>query len=137
MIEVCKCSLEDIKNFDSIAKEHWDSFQNNTPTFNKDILCNFNVVQAKTKETTVGYILYILFKSPYYDEIWSQVDMFYLQPKYRKQGIGKRMFKMLEEDVKAQGASKLIASFNLKQPLEGFYNKLGFNKTHAVVAKEL
>jgi GNAT superfamily N-acetyltransferase len=63
--------------------------------------------------------------------------MFYLKPEYRKQGIGKKMFTLVEEDAKQRGAFQLISSFNLKQPLEGFYQKMGFETTHVAVAKEI
>jgi len=135
-ITVEKASVQDLSSFTDLIEEHWASFQNKPPTLNENILGNFSVVQAKDKGKIVGYVFYALFLSPYYEEIWSQVDMFYLQPRYRKQGIGKKMFSLVEEDVKSQGASKLISSFNLKQPLEGFYHSMGFKPTHIAVAKE-
>jgi GNAT superfamily N-acetyltransferase len=101
------------------------------------MLNRFNVVCAKEEGKTVGYVLYALFKSFYYDEIWCQVDMFYLKEKNRKQGIGKQMFTLVEEDAKRQGAVKLLSSFNMKQPLDGFYTNMGFTQTHVAVAKEL
>jgi GNAT superfamily N-acetyltransferase len=137
MIEVSKCSLADVEDFTELAKEHWNSFQNKKPTFDINLLSNFYVVRATDNDKTVGYILYILYKSFYYDEICCQVDMFYLKPEYRKQGIGKKMFTLVEEDAKQRGATQLISSFNLKQPLEGFYQKMGFETTHVAVAKEI
>lgn len=136
-IVIEKTNALDLKRFTSLVEEHWESFNNKPPKLNQNILGNFSVVQAKDKDKLIGYVFYVVFLSPYHDEIWSQVDMFYLQPKYRKQGIGKQMFSMVEEDVKSQGASKLISSFNLKQPLEGFYHSMGFKSTHIAVAKEL
>lgn len=134
---VSKCSLADIEDFSELAKEHWNSFHNKQPTFDISLLSNFYVVRATDENKTVGYILYVLFKSFYYDEICCQVDMFYLKPEYRKQGIGKKMFTLVEEDAKQRGATQLISSFNLKQPLEGFYQKMGFETTHVAVAKEI
>jgi len=136
MLNISKCSLADVKDFIELAKEHWDSFQNKEPTFDLERLSNFRVIQATDNDKTIGYILYVLYQSLYHDEICCQVDMFYLKPEYRKQGIGKKMFTLVEEDAKQQGAVKLISSFNLKQPLEGFYQKMGFKNTHVVVAKE-
>ena len=134
---VSKCFLADVQDFTELAKEHWNSFHNKQPNFDINLLSNFYVVRATDNDKTVGYILYILYKSFYYDEICCQVDMFYLKPEYRKQGIGKKMFTLVEEDAKQRGASKLISSFNLKQPLEGFYQKMGFETTHVAVAKEI
>lgn len=137
LIEFKKNTVKDIEDFEAIALEHWNSFKNEHPKFNKNILQNFNVIQTTHKNKTIGYILYICYNSPYYEEIWCQVDMFYLKPEYRGQGTGKQMFKMLEEEAKNSGASKIMSSFNLKQPLEGFYKNMGYTETHVAVAKEL
>jgi GNAT superfamily N-acetyltransferase len=138
LINLSVCSLDSLHDFDVIAKEHWGSFKNKEPTFNKEIIANFNIIRASDlDDNTVGYILYLCFKSLYYDEIWCQVDMFYLKPTYRKQGIGTRMFKMLEEEAKKIGASKILSSFNMKQPLEGFYSKMNYQQTHIAVVKEI
>lgn len=137
MIEYVITSVNNIEDFDIIAKEHWDSFQNKHPKFDKDILSQFKVIQAKDKDTTVGYVLFIVFKSPYYDELWCQIDMFYLKPEYRNKNIGYTLFSKVEEEAKKAGALKIMSSFNIKQPLEGFYTKLGYSKTHVAVAKEL
>ena len=137
LIEFYKTNINDIEDFEELAQEHWNSFNNTQPKFNKQILQNFNVIQAKHKNRTVGYVLYLCFNSPYYDEIWCQVDMFYLKPEYRGQGTGKQLFKMMEEEAKKQGASKIMSSFNLKQPLNGFYKNMGYKETHVAVAKEI
>jgi GNAT superfamily N-acetyltransferase len=137
LIEFKKNTIKDIEDFEDLASEHWNSFNNKPPKFNKDILQNFSVIQATHKSKTIGYILYVCFKAPYYDEVWCQVDMFYLKPEYRGQGTGKQMFKMMEAEAKELGASKIMSSFNLKQPLEGFYKNMGYIETHVAVAKEI
>lgn len=137
-IQLSLCSLDSLHDFDVIAREHWDSFNNKTPCFNKEILSNFNVIRASDSEdNTVGYLFYLCFQSLYYDEIWCQVDMFYIKPEYRKQGLGKKIFTKLEEEAKNTGASKILSSFNMKQSLEGFYNKMNYQQTHIAVLKEI
>jgi GNAT superfamily N-acetyltransferase len=129
-------SIDDIENFDELAKEHWDSFNNKKPAFKKEFLRTGKVITAR-KNTVVGYLIYFVFNSPYYDEKWCQVDMYYIQPKFRKQGIGKKMFTMLEQQAKECGCSRIVSSFNLKQPLEHFYKSIGYVNTHTAVAKEI
>lgn len=137
-LKLSNCYIKELHDFDVIAKEHWDTFNNKPPNFNKELLANFNVIRASDeKDNTVGYVFYICFQSLYYDEVWCQVDMFYLKPQYRKQGIGKQMFLMLEDEAKKLGASKILSSFNMKQPLEGFYNKMNYQSTHLAVVKEI
>ena len=58
-----KTTVLDIEDFEDLALEHWNSFNNKTPKFNKDILQNFNVIQATHKNKTIGYILYICLNS--------------------------------------------------------------------------
>jgi len=136
-INVVDGKFSDIENFDEIALEHWDYFKNKKPMFNKEYLAKLRVVLAKDNERTVGYVFYVFFKSPYHNETWCQVDMFFLKPEYRKQGIGKEMFDLVEKIAKENGCKRLIASYNLKESLEVFYIKFGFNATHVAVAKEI
>jgi GNAT superfamily N-acetyltransferase len=105
--------------------------------FNKEYLGSLRVVFAKDEGKTVGYAFYGFFKSPYHNETWCQVDMFFLIPSHRGKGIGKDMFRLVEQMAKINGCKKLITSYNLKESLEVFYDKLGFNATHVAVAKEI
>jgi hypothetical protein len=47
------------------------------------------------------------------------------------------MFDLVEKIAKENGCKRLIASYNLKESLEVFYTKFGFNATHVAVAKEI
>jgi len=129
--------LSDIQNFDELSKQHWDSFNNNTPNFNKEILSQMDVVIAKDKETPIGYVFFMIFPSWYYTELWCQVDMFFLLPEYRRKGLGKKMFALVEKTAKEKGVSKLMSSYNIKLNLSSFYLSNGFNETHVAVSKEL
>lgn len=131
-------SFDAIDNFDELSLEHWKDFNTRLPEFNKESLKNFFVITARTNENkVVGYLFFIVFPSTYYREKWCHVDMFYLKKAYRKQGIGKQMFQLVEDVAKELGCKQLFSSFNLKDPLDSFYSKLGFNATHTLVAKEI
>jgi len=129
--------LSDIQNFDELSKQHWDSFNNKPPNFNKEILSQMDVVIAKDKETPIGYVFFMIFPSWYYTELWCQVDMFFLLPEYRRKGLGKKMFALVEKTAKEKGVSKLMSSYNIKLNLSSFYLSNGFNETHVAVSKEL
>jgi GNAT superfamily N-acetyltransferase len=137
VVEVLDGKLSDIENFDEIALEHWEYFKNKKPMFNKEYLGGLRVVIAKDERKTVGYAFYGFFKSPYHNETWCQVDMFFLTSSHRGRGIGKEMFRLVEQMAKINGCKRLITSYNLKESLEMFYEKLGFNATHVAVAKEI
>ena len=129
--------FDDISNFKSLSLEHWNSFNNEPPAFKEAYLKSLQVVIAKTRETTVGYLFFATFNSPYDDGCWCQVDMYYLSKAHRKQGIGKQMFDLLEQTAKLQGCSKIMSSYNLKQPLDAFYKERGYASTHTAVTKEI
>jgi len=129
--------LTDIENFDVLAQEHWDDFGNKKPKFDKSILSIGNAVVVRHNNVAVGYIVFTVHKSPFYEgEKWCNVGMYYLQKSHRNQGIGADMFYTLETHAKEQNCTGVISSFNLKQPLDGFYKKLGFSATHTGLAKE-
>lgn len=131
-------SFDAIDNFDELSLEHWKDFNTRLPAFNKEVLRKLYVITARNKENkVVGYLFFMVFNSPYYGDQCCQVDMFYLQKMYRKQGIGKQMFQLLEQVAKELGCKQLFSSSNLKGPLDSFYSKLGYNATHTLVAKEI
>ena len=130
-------TFDNITNFDDLSLEHWNSFKNNPPSFKKEFLKSLQVITASLDNVCKGYLFFAKFNSPYHNEKWCQIDMYYLSTEHRKQGIGKKMFNLLEETAKLQGCSKIMSSYNLKQPLDGFYQDRGYTPTHTVVAKEL
>lgn len=129
--------LADIENFDKLALEHWGDFNTKKPNFNKAMLSIGKTVTLRHNSIPVGYVLFIVHNSPFYDgEKWCSVNMYYLQKSHRGQGFGSDMFYVLENFAKEQGCVKIVSSFNLKQPLDSFYKKLGFSATHVGLAKE-
>lgn len=129
--------LADIENFDALAQEHWDDFDNKKLKLDKSILSLGKAVVVRHNNIPVGYIIFTLHKSPFYEgERLCNVGMYYLQRTHRGQGFGADMFYTLETYAKEQNCVGIISSFNLKQPLDGFYKKLGFSTTHTGLAKE-
>ena len=109
--QVIDGTLDDIENFDEISLEHWEYFKNKKPIFNKEYLGKLRVVIAKDNERTVGYVFYVFFKSPYHNETWCQVDMFFLKPSHRGKGIGKDMFRLVEQMAKINDFNWLKMEF--------------------------
>ena len=136
-IVVEKSSFDGIENFDALSREHWMEFNDREPKFNKQYFSICNVITAKKGVETIGYVFYFVVPSPCYNEIWCNVDMFFLKKQFRKNGVGKKMFALLEQQAKEHGCKRILSSFNLKGPLEDFYGKLGFKPTHVAVSKEI
>lgn len=129
--------FECVPNFDILSKQHWAEFNTEVPEFKEAYLKTLDVVVAKDEDKVVGYVFFAIFQSPYYNTLWCQVDMFYLDKDYRGKGIGKQMFALVEKIAKDSGCSTIKASYNLKSPLDGFYEQLGYNNTHVAVSKEI
>lgn len=130
-------TFDSILNFKDLSLEHWDSFNNKEPQFKEEFLKTLQVITATLDNKTVGYLFFALFNSPYHNDKWCQVDMYYLSIEHRKHGVGKQMFDLVEQIAKEQGCTKIMSSFNLKQSLDSFYQARGYMPTHTVVAKEI
>jgi GNAT superfamily N-acetyltransferase len=126
-----------IENFDALAQEHWDDFDNPQPKFKKEILERASAVVARVNGVPVGYILFMVNQSPFYNALWCTVGMYFLQRAFRGMRIGNKMFDFLEQVAKNTGCSQIHSSYNLKQPLAEFYQKRGYTTTHHAVCKEV
>ena len=129
--------VADIENFGALSSEHWSDFNTRIPAFKQNVLDLSHAIVARKDGTAVGYLLFLVFDNPFYDEKLCSVGMYYLSKAHRGQGFGQAMFGLLEQAAKDMGCAKIEASFNLKQPLDVFYKKLGYAPTHTCVAKEL
>lgn len=136
-VDVSLETVTDIENFDALSAEHWADFNNRLPQFKQNVLDLSHAVVARKDGMAVGYILFLVFDNPFYDEKMCSVGMYYLSKAHRGAGAGQQMFARLEQAAKDMGCAKIEASFNLKQPLDAFYEKLGYAPTHTCVAKEL
>lgn len=126
-----------IENFDVLAKEHWADFENPEPKFKREILEKASAIVARVDGVPVGYILFVVNPSPFYNALWCTVGMYFLQRQCRNRSIGTKMFDYLENVAKHTGCAEIHSSFNLKQPLAEFYQKRGYKITHAAVRKEV
>ena len=136
-LDIAVDTLANVENFDALAEEHWADFNNKKPVFKKSSLSRFSAIVARDNGVPVGYILFLLADSPFYDEKWCHIGMYYLRRPYRGLGAGVRMFQLLEDTAKEKDCVCIQSSFNVKQPLDDFYQKLGFTTTHHGVAKEI
>lgn len=126
-----------IENFGALAHEHWEDFDNPQPKFNREVLDKASAVVARINGVPVGYIVFMVNQSLFYNELWCTVGMYFIQRQYRGRSIGTKMFNYLENVAKHTGCSQINSSYNLKQPLAEFYQKRGYKTTHHAVSKEI
>jgi ribosomal protein S18 acetylase RimI-like enzyme len=82
---------------------------------------NKEVYIAVENGTIIGWLRYNLF--------WDSVpfmNMIYFLEEYRKKGIGKRLVKYWEEDMKQKGYNNVLTSTQSNEEAQHFYRKIGY-----------
>jgi len=124
-------------DMDRLSAEHWLEFHDHVPVFNSEYTRHALCIQPFDGDMAVGYLLLYLLPSPYEPIKIGMVDQYFLKKPYRHSGVGREMFQLAEKVARHQGASKLTASYNLRQRHAEFFKSMGFDETHVIVAKEL
>ncbi len=88
------------------------------------------------RDRPIGYVALTFFFSMEYHGRCGLVDELYIREDYRGQGIGKRVFTLIEEYLHSQGMRSLsLVVDHWNEPAEALYTKLGFRreKRHLMV----
>ena len=81
------------------------------------------LIRDQAKNIIAGCNGSIIFGAIYTDQLW-------VHPKYRKQGLGKKLMQKVEEHGLAMGCQvATVATMHFQNALE-FYERLGFEKEH-------
>ena len=81
------------------------------------------------RDRPVGYVALTFFFSMEYHGRCGLVDELYLREEYRGRGIGKQVFKMIEEYLLSQNVRSLsLVVDHWNSPAEALYTKLGFRR---------
>jgi GNAT superfamily N-acetyltransferase len=126
------CEPTDI---DRLSRKHWSEFHDHEPQFNWQYLRAATCIQPFAGDLAVGYLFMYILPQPYDPDLMGVVDLYYLDPAYRSEGVGRRMFQLAEDMARVKGAKKMTASYNLKHPHPEFFKGMGYERTHAVLAK--
>jgi len=84
---------------------------------------NKEVYIAEENRKIIGWLRYNLF--------WDSVpfmNMIYFLEEYRKKGIGKKLVKHWEEDMKHKGYSNVLTSTQSNEEAQYFYRKIGYKE---------
>ena len=84
---------------------------------------NKEVYIAEDNGIKIGWLRYNLF--------WDSVpfmNMIYFLEKYRKKGIGKKLVKYWEEDMKQKGHNNVLTSTQSNEEAQHFYRKMGYTE---------
>lgn len=94
-----------------------------------------HIVRAREDEKLLGCINILIYVSPHYSVKLAQVDLVYLDEKYRTAGAGLRMVKEAEIIAQEQGALGISFNAHVHTALEDLLNVKKYKLTHRVYFK--
>lgn len=96
-------------------------------------------VNGKVERKLVGYIISFIVPHMHYkgSPLVSMTDMYFVLPEYRKGGLGLRLFKFMEADLKAKGVGKAHTSCKVHLDFQPFLEKMGWRFTDKTFSKML
>jgi len=99
--------------------------------------CVLCTVRAEAR--LVGYVVYLISRNMHYNLLEALGDLHYLHPDYRKSGIGLKMLKFGEEEMRRRGVVLLIGRTKADPQLNhgAIFEHLGYDKQDIVYTKRL
>jgi GNAT superfamily N-acetyltransferase len=83
-------------------------------------------IEDNNKEVASGF-LYLIYNQ-FHEEPYGLMEYVFVDPEYRKQGLGSELVNMIIEEAKNKNCYKLIAQCRYgKEKVHELYKKLGFN----------
>lgn len=94
-------------------------------------------VTARDEGELVGYTSWAVGPHPHHaDHFMGSNNLIYVKKSHRGGGdVATKMFEMAEEELKSHGASVMIFLAKAARPLEGFAERLGYDKVEVAYSK--
>lgn len=143
---------EQIEDFrDEIApilQKHWEELANNKDIRVLDVdmdayvtlnrLGNIRVLTVRDDGKLIGYASFVIGNNLHY-KTWKYAisDVYYLDPAYRKTGMGLSMFTEVERWLKGLGVKSVTVQDKIDHSNAGFFAKLDFKLIENVYEKVL
>lgn len=135
--------LEEIK---PLNYSHWEEIANNKDVrpLNPDYetytwLNNNNIVRiftARDGVTLVGYFIFVVVDHMHYQGwLHADVDIYWIDPAYRKQGIGSEMMKEVETWLQGLGVKQITMMDKVKHSHKSFFEYLGYKPVEQMYEK--
>ena len=115
-------------NYDETLVENWPLTKEGNEYF-KDLILNNFVIVANMNEKIIGYLAGSINEKGSYEEIqYGEINNMFIEEKYRKYGIGKKLINEFKNYCKENNIYniKVEASYKNKSAIE-FYHKNGFS----------
>jgi GNAT superfamily N-acetyltransferase len=85
----------------------------------------------------VGFIVVLMAPMPHYSTRIGTVESFYVHPDYRSFGTGKKILKVAEDYVRAQGSPVLYVTAPKGGRLDQAMNQFGYRPTNTIYCRRL
>ena len=125
----------ELANFDKYLIKDWPLSKEGKEYFENAIKDSF-VIIAEIDDKVVGYLLGEVSDIPYYDFKIAELCNMCIDSNYRKQGIGKALYKEFEKSFNEQGITHFIVTASFKnESAKAFYKKMGFEEANSTFTK--
>lgn len=123
------------KNFDSSLNMGWTFSEEGEKYFRK-VIEKGTVWLAVDDDKIIGYLAGIMKSYNSINAKSAELDNFYIEEKYRRLGIGKRLVNEYKEYCKNKGVYTIYVTANAKNKnARSFYQASGFNDEYEVIYK--
>jgi hypothetical protein len=103
-----------------------------------DLAGTLHITAAWDGEHLAGYFILFVIAHPHYKSTkFALMDVYFLEPKYRKAANGLRLIAHAEVALKAKGVKEIIANTKVKLDMSGLFTRLGWRFTARVYTKLL
>lgn len=97
-----------------------------------------HIVTVRQDSDLIGYHVAIVSSHLHYKSTLHGItDVFFLAPEHRKGLTGVRLFKRVEEEMRALGVKKLFTATKVHLDMSPIFERLGFNRVEYLYAKIL
>ena len=97
------------------------------------------VVTARDQGKLVGYFVNFLCRHPHYDLLTAAMDVYYLDPRYRRGTNGLKLFSEMEKECKKRKVGLMLATARMDRSpgAKSIFSMLGWKSTRLVFEKKV
>lgn len=123
------------KNFDSTLNMNW-TFSEIGENYFKKVIENGTVWVAVDKDKVIGYLAGSMKNSNCIVKTVAELDNFYIEEEYRRQGIGRILVNEYKSYCKSKGIDTIDVTTNAKNKnARSFYEANGFDDEYEITYK--
>ncbi|MCK5017565.1 MAG: GNAT family N-acetyltransferase [Candidatus Peribacteraceae bacterium] len=117
---------------------NWEQYENMYMNGNVLALGAYNINTDNSVEIPIGYIMDVMSHNPHYQQdVFAMNDVIYVDPYYRKTGLGARLIKISENKLRKLGVSVRTLHIKTTHDFSKLAEHLGYGSVERVHGKYL